>query len=68
MTSRDYLREKFKEKFPKEYEDCKYENTTFNSDKSLMVFNPKISALCTFKFINDQNYSLEVTSGRRKKK
>ena len=63
---RNYIREKFEEKFPVQFEGCR-ESPFFymHTDKSCSAYNKHLGAVCTFKYISEREYSLEISVNKR---
>lgn len=62
---RELIKEKFKEKFPLQFELCKDEPFYFNlSDHSCTVRYPQLGAFYTFKYNGEKDYSLTVSPNR----
>ena len=61
MALRDVIREKFEEKFPVQFEGCRNQPFIFNArDHECIAYNEHLRAVCTFKYLNERDYSLEI--------
>lgn len=58
---KDFIKEKFEEKFPTQFEGCRNNVFMFmQSDHSCVVYNSQIGATCSFKYLKENEYSLEI--------
>lgn len=68
MTQREFIREKFEEKFPVQFEGCRNNPFTYIlKDGECIAYNDHLAAVCSFRYKNEQEYSLEISVRRKKK-
>jgi len=59
---KDFIKEKFEEKFPVQFEGCRENPFMFlQSDKSCIAYNSHLGATCTFRYLKENEYSLEIS-------
>lgn len=59
---KDFIKEKFEEKFPVQFEGCRNQKFFFDlREGSCMAYNEHLGAVCTFKYKNEKDYSLEIS-------
>lgn len=66
---REFIKEKFEEKFPVQFEGCRNQKWFFiQHDNCCVAFNEHLKAVCTFTYKNEKDYSLEISVKPRKDK
>lgn len=67
MKQSEFIREKFEEKFPVQFEGCRNNPFTYIlKDGSCSAYNNHLEATCTFRYRNEHEYCLEISINRNK--
>ena len=71
VSMKEYVRDKFKEKFPDIFEEYSDEKYLFDwKNNTIITYHPKIGSVIEFQYKDDANYKIEVSktrNGRGKK-
>ena len=66
VTQRELIKEKFEEKFPVQFEGCRNQPFTFLfKDHECYAYNEHLKAVCTFRYLDERDYSLEIRVKRK---